>query len=89
MLLRPLERLGANLAIGYQSTHRIMAVASRDVYQACFLHAEKDGTMKTIYWGVDRPNTKGKVRMELPLAAVIFKPLKDDPRGKTQIAFYL
>lgn len=27
--------------------------------------------------------------MTLPLAGVYFKPLKDDPRGKTQVIFYL
>jgi hypothetical protein len=79
-----------NLLIGYQSTYKILAVASRDVYQYAFMDIDKDGTLKIILWEVpDKPATKGKVRMILPLAGVFFKPLKDDPRGKCQISFYL
>lgn len=49
-----------------------------------------DGTIKTLFWEVpDKPETKGKVKMQLPLAGVYFKPLKDDPRGKTQVILYL
>lgn len=86
---KPLEKLGCNLMIAYQATHKIVTVASRDVYQACFMDAQKDGTIKTVYWGMDKPEVKGKVRMELPLAGMIFKPLKDDPRGKTQVCLFL
>ena len=68
--------------IAYQATHRIVTVSSRDNYQACFMHTEADGTIKSVLWGIDRPEVKGKVRMPLPLAGCYFKPLKDDPRGK-------
>ena len=78
------------MIIGYQSTHKILAVASRDCYQYTFMDILKDGTIKTLCWEVpDKPEVKGKVRMTLPLAGVYFKPLKDDPRGKTQVIFYL
>ena len=49
-----------------------------------------DGTIKIVFWETPgKPEVKGKVRMTLPLAGVYFKPLKDDPRGKTQVIFYL
>ena len=45
---------------------------------------QKDGTIKSVFWEVpDKPETKGKVKLTCPLAGIIFKPLKDDPRGKT------
>ena len=78
------------MLIGYQCTFKVLTVASREIYQYSFMDVQRDGTIKCIFWEVpDKPVTKGKVKMELPLAGVYFKPLKDDPRGKTQIVLYL
>ena len=41
--LEVLEQVGANFAFGYQKTHRILTVASRDVYQMLFWDIEPNG----------------------------------------------
>lgn len=84
-----MEQVGPNLLLSYQSTQRVLTVAARDIWQYGFANMEKDGTIKLVCWNAERPEEKGRVRMQIPLAGVNFKPLQDDARGKTQVIFYV
>ena len=75
-----LDRVGVNFLYGYQSTHRIMTVASRDVYQYCFYNIlPDDSIIMTIFEEEDMPEEDGKVRMRLPVGGIHCIPKKDDP----------
>ena len=71
---------------GYQSTFKILAVASRDCEQIGFIQTSRDGSIKCVIWGDEnKPEKEGRVRMKMPFCGLYFTPLKDDPRGKTQV----
>ena len=80
------KKLGANLFYLYQSTNRIGMVSSRDVFYYSFQNVERDGSVTCVFWeDLNAQETKGKVRMRMPIAAFKFKPIRDDLRGKTEV----
>ena len=81
------EKLGTNLFIAYQSTNRIATVGPRDIYHYILQVVDRDNTTTCIFWPVEgRDVTPSKVRMNLPIGGVRFKPLgENDPRGKCEV----
>ena len=67
---------------GYQKTHRILTVASRDVYTYNYYNINDDGSILHVVYDDekdDMPEEPGCVRMQMPLGGVHFQPLKGDP----------
>lgn len=82
--------IGCNLLSGYQCGFRVLTVAARDCAQIGMIQPARDGSFKAVIWGNDaKPARDGYVRMTMPYCGIIFKPLKDDPRGKTQVIMCL
>lgn len=62
----------------------------RDIYHYILQRAERDNTVTCVFWPVEnRDETPGKVRMDMPLAGIKFKPLENDPRGKSEIHLFI
>lgn len=88
---KQIEKFGTNLIMLYQSTNRVLAVAGRDIYYYCLFTHEQDGSFKCVFYPADHmPETKGLVRMSMPLAGFRFKNLVNDPKGRRcQIQMYV
>ena len=78
--IESIEWCGANFLYGYQKLHKILSVASRDLYQMSFWEVMDDNSVYCVIWGEDEdmPEEPGCVRMTVPIGGAIFKPLKDD-----------
>lgn len=74
-----LRRVGVNLHKGYQTTKKIMAVSSRDLYQYTFYNSYPDGSIKVVVFETDHPVTPGLIRMRMPMAGFHLKPDPSDP----------
>jgi len=83
-----IEHLGVNLFFGYQCTHRVSFVSSRDFYQLAWFNMEADGSIILVCFEDLNPNLLPRescVRMRLPIAGLIFSPKKKDST-KTEIS---
>ena len=77
-----IDKLGTNLLVGYQRSHRIITVAPRDMYQEGLGNCEADGTIWIALHDADSteyPVESGIVRMSTPIAGFRFTPYPDDP----------
>jgi hypothetical protein len=72
-----LDYYGPNLLYGYQKTHRILTVSSRDIYQMIFWEIDPDGSIfMVIYEQIeDTPEETECVRMRLPIGGCLFQPM--------------
>ena len=75
------EKIGANLVMGYQRTHRLVTLAPRDLYNYCIFNIEESGRCWIVCWDAEGefPETPGCVRMSCPLGGMLFTPFPDDP----------
>jgi hypothetical protein len=85
-----LEQIGANLILSYSRTHRVLTVASRDIYQIHFYTITDNGSIYQVLFEDDteeHPEEPDCVRMRSPLGGIVFEPMKGDPT-KCNIVMY-
>ena len=82
------KSIGCNLYVAKQITISIGLVSSRDIYHNLWVDVRKDGVVKVIVHEIDWPETKGKVRMRLPMGGVMCVPDPDAP-GKSIMYFVM
>jgi len=85
-----LDWIGPNLMYGYQKTHRILTVSSRDVYQMIFWDMDSNGSIYMVIYEQleDTPDEDGIVRMRLPIGGVLFEAVPGEP-NKTKTTMVL
>ena len=75
---------------GYQKTHRILTVSSRDIYQMIFWDMDSNGNIYMVIYEQleDTPDEDGIVRMRLPIGGVLFEAVPGEP-NKTKTTMVL